>query len=385
MGELTDLIPTPSYVFDEDAFQNRIRRISEYLTDIPLCYSIKANPFLVGSIPKEISHLEVCSPGELTICEKMDVDLSTVVFSGVNKTAENVEQAMKDNVGVFTAESSLHLMLINECAAKHSKKVKLILRLSCGNQFGMDEEELKEIIAHRGKYKNTEIVGIHYYTGTQKKKAALILKELEKLDSLLTQLKCDYNYNASMVEYGPGMACDYFGESPEETDMQLLSEIADGLKDFAGKYPLSVEMGRFMASDCGYYYTKVDDTKVIHGINYAICDGGVHHLKYYGQTMSMQVPPIRVLNPFDGETKPWSLCGSLCTTADVFVRKVELTGLGQGSVIEFGRCGAYSVTEAPVLFLSRPFPEIYLISSEKGLRKVRETVLACDLNLAKTE
>jgi diaminopimelate decarboxylase len=377
---LFEKLPTPCYIFDEDVFASQIDLISKCLPGIPLCYSIKANPFLIKSIPDTVTHVEVCSPGELTICEKSGIDLKTVIFSGVNKTEDDIERAMRDNVGIFTAESEKHLNLINTCAEKYGKRVKLILRLSCGNQFGMDEEELRDFICRRDEYNGVDIFGIHYYTGTQKIKAAFIKKELEKLDSLLTDLNETCNYVPSLVEYGPGLACNYFADNADEIDRQLLEEVAIDLLAFAEKYPLGIEMGRFMASSCGKYYTSVEDVKTIHGINYAICDGGIHHLKYYGQTMSMQVPPLKVFNSVNGDTLDWSLCGSLCTTADVFVRKVSLAGLGLGSVLEFGKCGAYSVTEAPVLFLSRPMPEINLYSEEKGLRKVRKTFCSDTLN-----
>lgn len=373
---------TPAYVFDIDSFSAIIKKTAEKLDGIPLCYSIKANPFLVNYVPEEISHLEVCSPGELKICEALQVDMSKVIFSGVNKTAEDIRRAMDDNAGVFTAESKLHIKLINDNAIKCGKKVRLILRLSCGNQFGMDGSDIEEIISHKDSYEGVEIIGIHYYCGTQKKKSVFIQKELETLDSFLCLLKNEYGYKPSMIEYGPGMAADYFGENPEKADLALLDEVADLLNEFAGKYPsLSVEMGRFFASNCGTYFTKIEDTKVIKDINYAICDGGIHHLKYYGQTMAMQVPHINVLSPIDTEAKSWSICGSLCTVADVLVRKAELKGAGAGSVLAFERCGAYSVTEGTALFLSRALPKVFIYSDDQGLVLIRDTIESFALNL----
>ena len=125
------------------------------------------------------------------------------------------------------------------------------------------------------------------------------------------------------------------------------------------------------------------DTKVTHGINYAICDGGINHLKYYGQTMAMQVPHITVYRPVGDKAENWSLCGSLCTTADVLVRKAELTGAGAGSVLVFDRAGAYSVTEGLALFLSRPMPNIYIYSENGGLIKLRGQILTDPLNTPK--
>ena len=60
---------TPTFVFDADALQARVRAIEEIFgPDIALCYSIKANPFLISAMRGLVGTLEVCSPGELSIC-----------------------------------------------------------------------------------------------------------------------------------------------------------------------------------------------------------------------------------------------------------------------------------------------------------------------------
>lgn len=369
-------IKTPSYVFNTDVFCDRIKKVKESFGDkIDLCYSIKANPFLTASTPKEIKYLEVCSPGELTICEKKLDDLSCIIFSGVNKTPEDVKRAMDDNVGIFTAESIYHADIINECAVKDGKVVKLIIRLTSGNQFGMSKSDLISIIEKREEYKGLEIIGLHYYSGTQKKKASAIEKELNSLGEFIDELKENYSFETKHLEYGTGMACDYFSENSEEIDMQLLSEVGPIVKAFSEKYPLNIEMGRFFASPVGKYFTKVMDLKSSDETNFLICDGGINQLKYYGQTMAMQVPHIEVMNPKNDEEKDYYLCGSLCTVADVLVRKATLKGVDKDVVLSFDRCGAYSACEGIALFLSREMPAIYLYSEDKGLTLTRDIFL----------
>lgn len=73
------------------------------------------------------------------------------------------------------------------------------------------------------------------------------------------------------------------------------------------------------------------------------------------------------------------LCGSLCTTADVLVRKANLPPLAVGDVLCFTRIGAYSVTEGPALFLSRNMPRILLHTAE-GDVLVRDTIHTSSLN-----
>ncbi len=96
---------TPTYVFDTEALKNRVRKISEMVGEqVKLCYSIKANPFLIPAMLEVVSHLEVCSPGELEICEALQVPMESVVYSGVNKEPSDVRQAVEDGVGICTAE-----------------------------------------------------------------------------------------------------------------------------------------------------------------------------------------------------------------------------------------------------------------------------------------
>lgn len=87
---------------------------------------------------------------------------------------------------------------------------------------------------------------------------------------------------------------EYFEEDWQEREKQALDEAAEVLREFAVEYPLGIEMGRFLAASCGKYYTQVKDLKSTGDANYAILDGGIHHLNYFGQRMAMQVPPISI-------------------------------------------------------------------------------------------
>ncbi len=373
---------TPSYVFDTDVFAKRAKAVAEaFGGGVGLCYSIKANPFLLKKLPDVFRYIEVCSPGELSICENCGAPLNKIIFSGVNKTYEDISCAMADDVAIFTAESPLHIELINKCAVENGKTVRVILRLSNGNQFGMDETDLRHIIENRSDYKGTDIIGLHYFTGTQKKKARIIEKELAMLDEFCCSLKNDYDFTIKHVEYGTGLAVEYYKDKTDSTDMALLQEIAPIVRKFGEKYPLTVEMGRFFAAECGSYLTKAMDIKLTHDVHYVICDGGINHLNYFGQNMAMLVPPVSVVGKTDSqEYKDYSLCGSLCTTADVLIRKVSLPELSEGDVIAFGRCGAYSVAEGIAAFLSRTMPRVLIYSEDDGISMVRDFFETYTLN-----
>lgn len=363
---------TPAFIFDADEFGRRAKNVKSAIGGASLCYSIKANPFLLACLPEEIDRVEVCSPGELAICRRVGVDPSTVVYSGVNKGGEDIAEAIEYGAELLTAESLRQLELINAAALAAGKRVRVALRLTSGNQFGMDSENLKRAVAEKGSYEGVDIVAIHYYSGTQKKKLAVVEKELAELEKLADTLEERFGLSGISLEYGPGLPADYFGDDPEGRDMAVLAEAGAMIAAVAARRSVTVEFGRFLASPCGTYLTAAADIKNNNGENFVICDGGINHLKYYGQTMAMQTPPITLLGDHGEKTEDYTLCGSLCTTADILVRKVTLPALSVGDVLAFGRCGAYSVTEGIGLFLSRQLPRIVLHSERGGNRLLRD-------------
>lgn len=372
LQEIAASFATPAFIFDADEFGRRAKNIKSAIGGAALCYSIKANPFLLACLPEEIDRVEVCSPGELAICRRVGVDPSTVVYSGVNKGSGDIAEAIEYGAELLTAESLRQLGLINAAAVAAGKRVRVALRLTSGNQFGMDSEALKRAAAERGSYEGVDIVAIHYYSGTQKKKLAVVEKELAELEELADTLEERFGLSGISLEYGPGLPADYFGDDPEGRDMAVLAEAGAMIAAVAARRSVTVEFGRFLASPCGTYLTAAADIKNNNGENFVICDGGINHLKYYGQTMAMQTPPITLLGDHGERTEDYTLCGSLCTTADILVRKVTLPALSVGDVLAFGRCGAYSVTEGIGLFLSRQLPRIVLHSERGGNRLLRD-------------
>lgn len=378
LRSIREQLGTPSYVYDLDAFRKRADMVRSYFgEDVGMCFSIKANAFLLGRLPDAFDKIEVCSPGELTICEKTGVDVRKIIFSGVNKTFEDVERAADDNVGTFTAESMLHLQLINDAAIRRGRVFPLLLRVTDikgGTQFGMEEKDVLSIIRDRESYPGVRIVGIHYFTGTQKKRAKGIIKELDYLEELVHRVKDEMDFTIERLEYGTGLAVDYFDENADALEEARLAEIAPRLRELGKVAELTVEMGRFFAASCGYYFTKVIDAKSAYGVNYAIVDGGLNQLKYDGQLQGMQIPVI--LHQHDhavsGEKQPWTLCGSLCTTNDILARNAMFDTLTIGDTLVFCRTGAYSAMEGMAIFLSREMPVISVYSEEKGLTVLRE-------------
>ena len=356
---------SPAYVFDEDRLIERVNKIKGRLGRAEVCFAIKANPFLIKSLDNHIEKYEVCSPGELKICVSQNIDMKKIVLSGVNKQPEDIGYAMSIGVRTFTIESLSHLNIIQDCAADAGIIVNSIIRLSSGNQFGCDKALIKEILNKSDSYPNVSIHGVQYYSGTQKK-GSKIREEIEELSAFCLELNSECGAGIDTLEYGPGLPIEYYRKNDSEE--VTFEEFAEALEGVDSSLDIVIEMGRFLSAECGSYITKVIDVKHTYDKTYCIVDGGINHVNYYGQVMGARIPPVSYISVRENdeiikdEFKPGdvSVCGSLCTTADILLRDVDIENVQVGDYFIFDKIGAYSVTEGIYLFLSRKLPKIYV-------------------------
>lgn len=381
LNEIVQNYDTPTYVFDIDKLKKRIQYLRNSLPErVSLCYAIKANTFIVKDIEQDVDRFEVCSPGEYEICKSMNVAPSKILISGVYKTPHIIENMIcHDEINHYTVESMEQFELLKKLS--NQKKLNIMLRLTSGNQFGINEEEVEEIVKNRTEYGNIEITGIEYFSGTQKTSMKNLKKEVEYIDAFVKKLHEQYGLKVQELEFGPGFPVFYFRnhEFDEDSFMKEFSEIINEI-EFQGKVIL--ELGRSIAASCGTYITKVVDKKTNKGQNYAIVDGGMNHLVYYGQSMAMKIPKCEVYPKREnsGEEK-WNLCGSLCTINDILVKQFPVDNLQIGDVFIFENTGAYCMTEGISLFLSRDLPQVIKIKEDGKLDLIRNHIPTYQFNM----
>ena len=226
----------------------------------------------------------------------------------------------------------------------------------------MSADDLRHILSDPSE--NVNIIGLHYFAGTGRKQQKKRDEELCMLDDLIDSLRQETGLKLPFLEYGPGLPYPYFSDEDFSDTLSPLYELIPALEQVSNRSVLSVEMGRFIASSCGYYITTVCDVKRSFDTNWCIVDGGINHVNYLGQMMGMKTPVIlhyrdgEVIDDSDGCN--YCVCGSLCTTNDILVRSLSLYDLRPGDILIFSNIGAYSVTESMGLFLSRTLPRVVL-------------------------
>lgn len=385
MFDLAQKFGSPLYIFDSQKAKDRINAIKGRLPkNARLCYAIKANAFLVDSLKYEDLLFEVCSPGELSICEEKKLPPEKIVFSGVMKTQEDVSRAYKLNVNTITLESLIHCKyLVNAVCQEKEHDQDVIIRLTGNNQFGMSEKDVKKCIELLKPYKNIHIRGIHFFTGTQKK-LKKIAEEISFIEDFCTKLQLETGITFKSIEYGPGLSYEYFSNQEQSENFCELEEFSKLIAN--SNYDYVIELGRYIASPCGKYITKIMDIKGDEKNSYIIIDGGINHINYYGQMMGMKNPKVQhIKSGFYAEnageentsTADYTIAGSLCTTADIVLRKLTLTSPKIGDLLVFSDIGAYSVTEGIYLFLSHPLPAVVMFDGKNylTLRKPQETYI----------
>lgn len=382
LHESAALAGTPCYVFDINALQRRVQFLRAHLPQTTkICYAMKANTFVLKEISPLVDRIEICSPGEFRIAQRLEPAHSKYVISGVYKDPDFIHEiiAAGSESMLFTVESACQLSALLHEAKMARRRISVLLRLTSGNQFGMDEETLEQILCSHMNNPWLDIRGIQYFSGTQKHSVKRLKKEIGYLDDLL--LRFSIHYGAlKELEFGPGLPVAYFqGEDCDELSyLRAFSEMLNGMR-FAGN--VTLEIGRSLVADCGNYLTKVSDVKTSYGEHYAIVDGGIHQLVYYGQSMAMHRPSCRVLPPTcTGSINEWSIFGSLCTANDVLVKRMPMNQLRIGDTLVFENAGAYCMTEGISMFLSRDLPAVVLIHEDGVLECVRPITAIDTLN-----
>lgn len=378
---------TPAYIFDVDAIRDQVERFRKrFGEETGLCFAMKANPFLTEQISEMTDRIEVCSFGEFEICRKLGIPKERLLISGVLKRKAELLTILEYCRGesIYTIESVQQFHILSAWCEANNEALHVLLRLTSGSQFGMDEATVRNLISVSGMCPFLKIDGLHYFSGTQKRSPARLKKELIYLKKFVEVLSLEERYEIRELEYGPGLWVPYFSGEEEALQEELLEILSQELNSLKGVLHVTLEMGRAFTASCGYYLTAVGDVKRNNEENYCIVDGGMHQLHYDGQIRGIYEPKVRVIS--DGKAVgecEYTLCGSLCSVNDVLCRKVRLKRLEPGDILIFEGTGAYSVTEGMALFLSHSLPKVVLYSKTMGWLKVRDGLPTYMWNMAK--
>ncbi len=186
MERLAERYGTPLYIYSASAIRERMASFEHAFRKVPhtVCYSVKANSSL--GILRLLAGLgcgfDVVSGGELERVLRVDRRAAKrVVFSGVGKTPEEMQAALKAGVMLFNVESEAELWRLAECAARTREKARIALRvnpdvpanthpyISTGLQqhkFGIPISKARKLYAQASGTKYLRIAGVSVHIGS---------------------------------------------------------------------------------------------------------------------------------------------------------------------------------------------------------------------------
>lgn len=397
VAELARRFGTPLYVFSATALRARVAAVQQALGPrFELLWSVKANPSLaVTRVLREASvGAEIASTGELEVALAAGHDAASLRFAGPGKTDLELDDALARGLGTFHVESLDELQALADLASTRDLVANVALRVNLPQQlagsrmrmggrssrFGIDVEQVPEIVRAIGATASLRLRGLHVYGGTQGFDADAFVAHARALCERAAAWERELSVRFDEIDLGGGFGVAVFAGDPTFD----LAAAGAGLRDLLDEHDRDgrrwfVELGRYLAAPAGVFVTRVVRTKTSGDQLHAVLDGGMHHAAApAGLGSVLRRPPLLVAaEPRQGARRPVTLGGPLCTPADQFCDQLELPPLHRGDLVAVLHAGAYGLTYSPSRFLSHPSPAEILVDTGQA-RIVRTRGLPTD-------
>ncbi len=376
---------TPLYVYSRKALETHYRAYDEAFGEHPhqVFYAVKANSNLgvLSVLAKLGAGFDIVSGGELERVLRAGGDASKVVFSGVGKTATEMEQALKAGIHCFNVESRSELLLLNQVAERLGVKAPISIRvnpdvdarthpyISTGlkeNKFGVDIALAPALYQEATTLEHLHIIGVDCHIGSQLTELGPFEDALHRVMALMEELKAA-GITLEHLNLGGGLGVRYRDEvvpTPQEYVARLLEHLPADL-------PLHIEPGRSIAANAGIFVTQVLYTKPNEEKNFAIVDGAMNDLirpSLYSAWQNI----IPVVQRQDVAAKSWDVVGPVCETGDFLGKERELA-LDEGDLLVVCSAGAYGFSMASNYNTRNRAAEVIVDGDNTYLVRQRET------------
>ncbi len=348
---------TPLYIYDFDGIEKNYTQLKEAFKARKslICYAVKANSNL--SVLKHLANLgsgaDCVSIGEVKRAMKAGIPKYKIIFSGVGKRDEEIEEAILRDILMINIESEAEYHRIELIAAKLDKVARISIRvnpnidahthpyISTGlneNKFGIDISKAKKlyILAKDSKY--LEPVGIHFHIGSQLTDLKPIAEASEIVASMLKSLKV-LGIDIRFFDVGGGIGIKYQDEKTIK-----LYDYAQSIFGALKGLDVSVicEPGRYIIGNNGYFLTTVLYEKSNNFKRFIVVDAGMNDL--IRPALYKTYHKIEVVCSNNVNMSKCDVVGPVCESSDFFAKNIDLPTLGHGDLLLIKSAGAYGFT-----------------------------------------
>jgi diaminopimelate decarboxylase len=400
---------TPLYVYSADHIRYRARLFKEAFANQRhlMCYAVKANSALeiLRLLDAEESGFDIVSGGELERVLHVNRQAAArVVFSGVGKTAPEMDLALKAGILLFNVESEAELDLLAERARKLKVVARIALRvnpdvfaethpyISTGlreHKFGVDIKIAPRLYRAADGSKYLDPIGISVHIGSQIRSAEPFGAAVSRVAALATKLRAE-GIAITSIDAGGGLGIDYDFNSdagsenadPHAAVIAYAAAVTRGLGKLASEVQLLIEPGRFIVAQAGALVARVLYVKKNGAKTFVITDAGMNDL--IRPALYQAHHEIVPVDPRAGRKRIVDVVGPVCESGDFFAHDRELPPLEAGDLIAILDAGAYGMSLSSN-YNSRPRSAEVLVEGKKArLIRRRETIkdqLAAEVDL----
>ena len=360
LADIAHQAGTPAYVYSSAAILENYRAYDEALGDLPhaVCYAVKANSSLgvLALLAKAGAGFDIVSGGELYRVTQAGGDPSKVVFSGVGKTAAEVDFALETGIHMFNCESEPELALIDALAARRGVKAGFAVRvnpdvdasthpyISTGlreHKFGIDIADAESVYAQARNLPNLVAEGVSCHIGSQLMDINPILEAIDRVLALVERLRAG-GFNIRHIDLGGGLGVAYQAHEQAPEIRGFIAQVRTKLQGRGLR--VMVEPGRSIVGRAGVLLTRVLYRKKSVDKEFVIVDAAMNDLIRPSLYRSHhEIVPLRKTG------RPQivaDVVGPICETGDFLARGRKLANAAPGDYLAIKTVGAYGFVQS---------------------------------------
>jgi diaminopimelate decarboxylase len=396
LSGLAERYGTPLYVYSGTHVAARFRAFDSAFRRVPhtVCYSVKANSNLklLKLFARMGSGFDVVSGGELErVLSIAKSAARRVVFSGVGKTVDEIDLALKSGILVFNVESASELAVLADRAAVLRIRARMALRvnpdvfadthpyISTGlreHKFGVPIQGAWELYAEAARSKWLDIAGVSVHIGSQILNVEPFMAAIQRVADLVRELRAA-GQNIRYVDAGGGLGISYAQQAEFDFSARIMEYAQALIRGLGGlKVHVLLEPGRMIVGPAGALLTRVIYIKQNGKKRFIVTDAAMNDL-LRPSLYKAHHEIVPVSKRENGGTDVFDVVGPICETGDFFARDRELPEVTEGELLAILDTGAYGMSLSSN-YNTRPRPAEVLVNG-RNAKLVRKREKISDL------